>query len=218
MQGYTYSVFSFVAIAIFLIINFDLLVRRGVSTLRGRRYRSFLMGILAYYVTDAAWGALAGLGSTFSACIPNVTSVAERAVASAAPKSAVAPKKRPEHVLVVDDSSVNRAVLTAHLKRSGIVSIDQAGDGEEALAKLYASAQAGRPYDIVFSDLWMPKMNGLELIGKVRDDSRFVHLPVYAVTADTEARQDARTDFFTGLLFKPITYDKLAEILAHLAS
>ena len=64
MQGYTYSIFSIVAIAIHLILNFNLLMGRGEATVRGTRYRGFLLGILAYYVTDAAWGILAGLGWT----------------------------------------------------------------------------------------------------------------------------------------------------------
>ena len=65
MQGYTYSVFSIAAIAIHLIINFDLLIGRKRSvTARDTSYRGFLTGILAYYLTDAAWGILAGLGWT----------------------------------------------------------------------------------------------------------------------------------------------------------
>ena len=62
MQGYTYSVFSIVAIAIHLIFNFRMLAGRGVTTVHGERYRSFLLGVLAYYVSDAAWGIFAGLG------------------------------------------------------------------------------------------------------------------------------------------------------------
>ena len=64
MQDYTYSIFSIVAIAIHLIINFDLLMGRGAITVRGAHYRGFLIGILAYYITDVAWGILAGLGWT----------------------------------------------------------------------------------------------------------------------------------------------------------
>ena len=64
MQDYTYSVFSGVAILIHLIINYNLLAGRGVVTVRGRRYRGFLFGILFYYVADALWGLLAGLDWT----------------------------------------------------------------------------------------------------------------------------------------------------------
>ena len=61
MQNYSYSVFSIVAIAIHLIINFDLMFRRGKGSVCPPGYRGFLFGTLAYYATDAAWGVFAGL-------------------------------------------------------------------------------------------------------------------------------------------------------------
>ena len=115
-------------------------------------------------------------------------------------------------ILVVDDSQVNRSVLTAFLKRAGVASIDHACDGEEALAKLDSATKAGKPYSFVFSDFWMPNINGLEFIARLRADSRFSRLPVFALTADTEIHGDERTKLFTGILLKPITYDKLMEV------
>ncbi len=58
----------------------------------------------------------------------------------------------------------------------------------------------------------MPNMNGLEFIERLRADSRFARLPVFALTADTEVRGDARTKLFTDILFKPITYGKLVDV------
>ena len=123
----------------------------------------------------------------------------------------------PGHVLVVDDSQVNRSVLTAFLKRAGVAKIDHACDGEEALAEIDLAMKAGRPYDFVFSDFWMPNMNGLEFIEKLRADSRFIRLPVFALTADTEIHGDERTKLFTGILLKPLTYDKLIDAFAAVA-
>ena len=150
-----------------------------------------------------------GKGSVFTARIPGVATAEGKTKKAAEPKPASAPQKRPEHVLVVDDSPVNRSVLTAFLKKAGVVAIDQAGDGVKALAALDAAAKEDRPYDFVLSDLWMPNMNGLEFVEKLRDDPRFEHLPVFAVTADTESHRDGRTALFSGVLFKPLTYDKL---------
>ncbi|MBO7684359.1 MAG: HAMP domain-containing histidine kinase, partial [Kiritimatiellae bacterium] len=62
MQSYMYSIFSAVAIVIHLTINFDLLMGRGETGVRGSRYRGFLWGVLFYYVADASWGLFAGLG------------------------------------------------------------------------------------------------------------------------------------------------------------
>ena len=156
-----------------------------------------------------------GKGSTFKARLSGILTSKEP-VPAAEPVPVVALKALPQHVLVVDDSPVNRSVLTAHLRRAGISSVDHAGDGGEALAHLYSALKAGRPYDFVFSDFWMPNMNGLEFIVKLRDDSNFAKLPVFAVTADTEYSNDDRSKLFTGILLKPITYDKLVEVFAAL--
>ena len=159
-----------------------------------------------------------GRGSTFRVRIPGVETGDVKEVAPvAAAKPVAALKKLPKRVLVVDDSPVNRSVLTALLKRAGVASIDCAGDGGEAISRLEEAVKEGRPHDFVLSDFWMPNMNGFELIEELRDDFRFAKLPVYAVTADTEHNRDDRTRLFTGILLKPLTYDKLVDTLAAIA-
>ena len=170
-----------------------------------------------------------GKGSTFRARIPGVAVAAcEVGVQSSSSREDVkfhSPTQNSNsnsptpaqdfhsyHVLVVDDSPVNQKVLSAFLRKAGIASIDVAGDGAEALSKLDSSAKAGNPYDFVFSDFWMPNMNGLEFIEKLRADSRFGHLPAIAVTADTEFHKDSRFRLFNGVLLKPLTYGKLMEV------
>ena len=155
-----------------------------------------------------------GKGSTFRIRIPNVAAHAEAPNPVAAPDPAAGQKKLPQHVLVVDDSPVNRSVLKAFLARAGVCAVDEAGDGAEALTKIESAQKAGHPHDFVFSDFWMPNLNGLEFIEKLRADARFRRLPVFAVTADTECNQDPRTELFTGILFKPVTYGKLVEVFA----
>ena len=152
-----------------------------------------------------------GKGSTFRARIPLID-LSEGEAKAAKPTAEM--DKLPEHVLVIDDSPVNRKVLTAFLKKAGIVSINQADDGAAALAELDSAAKSGAPYDFVLSDLWMPNMNGFELIEKLRADPRFSRLPVFAVTADTEFRSDRRSKLFTGVFLKPVTYNKLMEVFA----
>jgi len=155
-----------------------------------------------------------GKGSTFRVCIPGVAASDEKARPATGVKSTLIPKSLPKHVLIVDDSPVNRSVLTAFTKRAGINSVGHAGDGVEAFSELESAAKAGRPYDFVVSDFWMPNMNGLEFIEKLRADPRFGSLPVFALTADTEIHGDNRTRLFTGVLLKPLTYDKLVEAFA----
>ena len=155
-----------------------------------------------------------GKGSTFTVRIPGVAPAAEEAAPADETVPSVGPGKRPMRVLVVDDSPVNRSVLTAMLKRAGVAAVDQACDGAAALEALDSSAKAGVPHDFVLSDFWMPNVNGLEFVERLRADPRFARLPVVAVTADTEYRNDDRSKLFTGVLLKPLTYAKLVAVLA----
>ncbi len=160
-----------------------------------------------------------GKGSTFRAHIPGVApDAAAAAPATAAKPVRILPENLPKHILVVDDSPVNRAVLTSHLKKAGIVAVDHAGDGEEAFEALVSAAKNGNPYDFVFSDFWMPNMNGLELIEKIRADGRFSRLPAYAVTADMEFHKDNRSELFTGIILKPLTFAHLVDAFATAAN
>ena len=151
-------------------------------------------------------------GSKFTAVIPGVKAVGGKALAESASEPTAELRRIPRHVLVVDDSPVNRSVLKAFLRKTGVEVVDFAADGLEALAKLRSAVQDGRPFDFVFTDYWMPHMNGVEFIEKLRADSKIAKVPVFAITADTECNTDARFKLFTGILFKPLTYGKLVEV------
>ena len=155
-----------------------------------------------------------GSGSAFRGCIPGVAAAGDGAKPSVESAPAMVPEKLPKRVLVIDDSPVNREVLASLLEYAGIASVDQASDGEEAFMELNMAMEAHNPYDFIFSALWMPNMNGIEFIEKLRADSCFSRLPVFAVTADAEFRRDARNKLFTGILLKPLTYAKILEAFA----
>ena len=157
-----------------------------------------------------------GKGSTFAVRLPGVEQSEEKATPAVVSTHPFAKEDLPQHVLVVDDSPVNRSVLVALLAHIGVSSVDVAGDGEEALAALESAVRSGRPYDFVFSDLWMPNMNGLVLIDKLRAHPDFNRLKVYAVTADSEFDADERHKLFDGVLLKPLTYAKLVETFAQI--
>ena len=108
-------------------------------------------------------------------------------------------------LLVVDDVKLNLRVLCAMCVRAGIKNIVAVDSGAEALAELEK-----RSFDLVLTDMWMPEMGGRELLDKIRSDRRFDEMPVVAVTADTEARDNID---FSAVLLKPITLDKIRQIL-----
>jgi CheY-like chemotaxis protein len=65
-------------------------------------------------------------------------------------------------ILVVEDDAVTRKNLTVLLSDEGY-DVDQAGDGVQALEIL-----AGRPFDLVLSDIVMPRMDGLKLLHQLQ--------------------------------------------------
>jgi CheY-like chemotaxis protein len=68
--------------------------------------------------------------------------------------------------LVVDDQMLSRELLCAELAEWG-VHTEQASNGRDALAKVL-SADRNRPFHIVFTDLRMPELSGLDLIAHIR--------------------------------------------------
>ena len=115
----------------------------------------------------------------------------------------------PRRVLAVDDSPVNRAVLRAMLKKMGISDIELAVDGRAALDVL----ERDQSFDLVMTDMWMPVMDGAELIRRIRGDERLAHLKVCSITADVEALATYKEQGFDSLLLKPVTIEKLTELL-----
>ena len=116
--------------------------------------------------------------------------------------------------LVADDSSVNRRILTALLESVGVRVITAAG-GREALEL----AGAHRP-DIVFMDLRMSDLDGLEATRRLRADPATAAIPVVAVTANAlgDTRQAAFDAGCVGYLPKPIRAEAVfAALQSHLA-
>ena len=112
-------------------------------------------------------------------------------------------------ILIADDVPLNLAVLKALLTRIGIRGVVTAVDGQDAWEKI---ARSDTPFDLVLTDMWMPKMDGKELVAKIRSEKRFDDLPVYAVTADIEEKKTFEEHGFTGILLKPVTIDKLSRL------
>ena len=158
-----------------------------------------------------------GVGSTFTAVLPGLETAAPAAAEDdeeGGHEGAHATKRSSEPVrsiLLVDDVHVNLLVEKALLTRAGITDVETAPSAPKALEALRR-----RPFDLVLTDLWMPKMDGYALCREIRADPALAKLRVHAVTADVEARKLALSRGFDGLLLKPITADTLARFLASL--
>ncbi|MEP0808844.1 hybrid sensor histidine kinase/response regulator [Coleofasciculus sp. FACHB-SPT9] len=81
-------------------------------------------------------------------------------------------------VLIVDDSITVRELLSMTFNKAGY-RVEQARDGQEAWDKL----RSGLPCEIVFCDIEMPRMDGLELLSRIQKDPSLNHLPVAMLTS-----------------------------------
>lgn len=107
-------------------------------------------------------------------------------------------------VLVVDDDPGVRGLLSQILSDSGRYEADVAADGVEALAK----ARHGG-YDVIFTDLTMPRMNGMEFLRTIRQVDAGIPVVVITGTQRMEiaiaAMREGASDFIT----KPFRVDKI---------
>ncbi|HEY9707030.1 MAG TPA: response regulator, partial [Oculatellaceae cyanobacterium] len=89
------------------------------------------------------------------------------------------PATKPEPlVLIVDDSITVRELLSMTFTKAGY-RVEQARDGQDAWDKL----RSGLPCDIVFCDIEMPRMDGLELLSRLQKDETLNRLPIAMLTS-----------------------------------
>ena len=115
--------------------------------------------------------------------------------------------RRPQHILIVDDSSDARLLWREWLSFWGF-SVEEAVNGAEAITK----AEAHRP-DVVLMDLWMPILDGISATKRLRDNPRTADVPVLALSASyaPENAVRARAAGADDLLGKPLDPDVLIE-------
>jgi CheY-like chemotaxis protein len=80
-------------------------------------------------------------------------------------------------VLVVDDIETNRDVLSRQLERQGY-GVATAENGRQALEMLHADT-----FDLVLLDIMMPKIDGYEVLQRLKADEALRHIPVIMISA-----------------------------------
>lgn len=111
-------------------------------------------------------------------------------------------------VLIVDDSSLARRTLRQHLESLGCA-VEEASSGEEALERYALNVP-----EMVFLDMVMTGMYGMEVLAKMRELNPDV--PVIVTTADiqTSTLNEARLAGAKALLNKPVTRERLKAAVA----
>src|SRR6266478_10153359 len=88
----------------------------------------------------------------------------------------------PPRILIVDDNETNRDILMARLGPQGY-ELRQAGDGEEALA----AAKELLP-DLILLDIMMPKIDGIEVCRRIKNDAAMPFTPIILCTAKADSK------------------------------
>lgn len=113
------------------------------------------------------------------------------------------------NILVVDDSAVMRSMIKKTILNSGVEveQIYEAGNGQEGLDVL-----AKEWLDILFIDVNMPVMDGMEMLERVRTNPEYVDLPILIVSTESNPeRIQIIQKMNAGFVHKPFTPEVLRE-------
>ena len=118
-------------------------------------------------------------------------------------------------VLIIDDSSTMRKIVTRSLRQAGLDfdTILEAGDGQEALQVLGKES-----VDIILSDINMPNMDGIEFLRQKSANAAIKGIPVVMITTEAGADilAEAKSLGAKGSIKKPFTPEQVSEVLGGL--
>jgi len=117
------------------------------------------------------------------------------------------------NILIVEDSPTMRQLISFALKRIRGVRIVEAGDGVDGLKKISAEK-----FDMIFTDINMPVMDGLKLISLVREDANQKGVPIVVITTEgaQEDRQRALALGANDYITKPIQPNRILDVARQL--
>jgi two-component system chemotaxis response regulator CheY len=112
-------------------------------------------------------------------------------------------------VLIVEDSPTMRQLISFALKRLRGIRVVEASDGVDGLKKLSTEA-----FDLIFTDINMPVMDGLKLVSLVRSDPNHREIPIVIITTEgaQEDRERALALGANDYITKPIQPNRILDV------
>ncbi|WP_432574008.1 response regulator [Kineococcus sp. SYSU DK005] len=112
-------------------------------------------------------------------------------------------------VMLVDDSPTMLMSIKSVLTKAGI-SVETAGDGQEALDRI----KAGLKPNLVISDVNMPRLDGISFVREARRAGlRFTPILMLTTESEQSKRDEAKAAGATGWLVKPVQPDALMTVI-----
>jgi two-component system chemotaxis response regulator CheY len=117
-------------------------------------------------------------------------------------------------VLAVDDSKTMRDMVAFALTEAGFT-VTTADDGAHGLQV----AQGGK-FDVIITDINMPNMDGITLIGHLRALAQYQSIPILVLTTESEQgkRDQGKNAGATGWIVKPFNPEKLIQVVNKVAA
>jgi len=115
-----------------------------------------------------------------------------------------------KNVLIVEDSKAIRSMIRVSLEEAGGFFAVEAGNGFEALKTLPT-----RRFDLIITDINMPDINGLELIGFVKSNPEYKEIPLVIVSTEKSDEDKKRGMALgaSGYVVKPFTKTDLMSMV-----
>ncbi|MCR5618599.1 MAG: response regulator [Lachnospiraceae bacterium] len=115
------------------------------------------------------------------------------------------------HILVVDDNAYNRKVIR-EFTEPALIQVDDVESGYEAVEMVDI-----KEYDLIFMDIRMPHMDGMQTLARIKEDYPDFKTPVVALTGDimNGVEDKLMSQGFSGFLAKPVSLSKLLDTIKH---
>lgn len=112
------------------------------------------------------------------------------------------------HILIAEDEKHIRLALGIVLRQAGFA-VDVAANGHEAFETIMRQAADGNPINLIITDIFMPKVDGLELMDMLNEKGFAIPVIVITGYGNSELLLKLRARGFAGYLDKPFIPDDL---------